>query len=213
MSIFLDSVNINQISEAVKCGFISGVTTNPLLLSEVKKDPKEIIYTICSMTNGKVFYQITSKEPEKFLNEAFEFSSISPEKIVLKIPCTYENLKQAYKFASIIPCAATAVYSPAQALLALESGFSYIIPYVNRATRFLGDGIELVKSISSIIKRRDKKAILLAASLKTEQECIESIIAGADAITIPFELIVKMSEHKLTQTAIAEFDKAKQLIK
>jgi len=56
----------------------------------------------------------------------------------------------------------TAIYSPAQALVAREAGAKEAITYVNRATRLLGDGLALVREMATVLK--DSKTEIIAAS-------------------------------------------------
>ena len=53
MRIFLDTANIDQIRQAAKLGVISGVTTNPSLVSrEGTADYEKVVKTICSIIPG-----------------------------------------------------------------------------------------------------------------------------------------------------------------
>jgi transaldolase len=46
---------------------------------------------------------------------------------------------------------------------------------------------------------------VLAASLKSVEEVIATLLAGASDITIPLELILQLGEHELSRKAIEEF--------
>ena len=52
-----------------------------------------------------------------------------------------------------IPCAVTAIYSAAQAVVSAEAGAKYARSYVNRATRLLGDGFALVQDMTDVLKK------------------------------------------------------------
>jgi transaldolase len=58
MQIFLDTANINEIEEAASLGIISGVTTNPSLLSkEATGDYEAVTRRICDIVGGPVSVQ------------------------------------------------------------------------------------------------------------------------------------------------------------
>ena len=55
MQIFLDTANIDQIRQAAKLGIISGVTTNPSLVSkEGLADYQSVVKEICAIIPGPV---------------------------------------------------------------------------------------------------------------------------------------------------------------
>jgi len=49
---------------------------------------------------------------------------------------------------------------------------------------------------------------VMAASLKSADETMAAVLAGATAVTVPWALMQAMGEHALSQAAIAEFDAA-----
>ncbi len=62
MLIFLDTANIDEIREAASLGIISGVTTNPSLVSkEATADYETVVKTICSIVSGSVPPKCLSK--------------------------------------------------------------------------------------------------------------------------------------------------------
>jgi len=69
-----------------------------------------------------------------------------------KIPAAPENFAIAATLTSQhVPCAMTAVYSPAQAYLAAQTGALYAAPYVNRMTCLLGDGLSIVSKMWAVL--------------------------------------------------------------
>lgn len=102
-----------------------------------------------------------------------------------------------------IACAATAVFSPAQACLAAEAGARYVIPCVNRMTRYSGGGVSLVQEIAAVLSGSGRRVELLAASLR-DTEVLACLAAGADHVTLPLALIREMADHPLSAEAIEE---------
>lgn len=98
----------------------------------------------------------------------------------------------------------TAIYSAAQAAVAMESGAKYAIAYVNRATRLLGDGIELVKQMNDILTGSPTK--ILAASIKSPQEAAATLQAGAHHLTLPLEILRAITTHELSEQTVIEFN-------
>jgi transaldolase len=210
MGLFLDSAKIEEVKRAAGLGFLSGVTTNPTIMAKAKGQPREIIRQICAISPGPVFYQVTSKTAAEREREGREFYDICREKVVLKIPATTENMALMARLSEDMPCAATAVYSGAQTLVACEAGARYVIPYVNRATRLLGDGCKLVAEMAAVIKASGSPAEILAASIKSAEEATQAILAGASHLTLPMDVLLSLGNHPLSDAAIEEFGRAGQ---
>ena len=97
----------------------------------------------------------------------------------------------------------TAVYSPAQALIASEVKARFVAVYVNRATRLMGDGLKLVRDVAEILKHSETK--IIAASIKSAKEACAALSAGAHHLTLPYEVLMGLIAHPLTEQTIAEF--------
>jgi transaldolase len=209
MGLFLDSAKVPEAKRAFALGYVSGVTTNPSLLAQVTAKPEEVIHELCEISPGPVFYQLSGATVEEREREGIEFAAIDPKKVVLKIPCTAENMSLATRLCrDRFRCAATAVYSAHQALVACEAGCGYVIPYVNRATQLLGDGCALVTEMAQVIGLLDKPVRIVAASIKSSSEAVRAVLAGADDLTLPLDGLLGLANHPLTDEAIAEFNRA-----
>ena len=86
MRIFLDTANIDQIRQAAKLGIISGVTTNPSLVSkEGMADYEAVVKEICSIIPGPISAEVLVEGVEPMIEQARHISSWAPN-IVIKIP-------------------------------------------------------------------------------------------------------------------------------
>ncbi len=205
MSIFIDSANLDHIKSALDLGWVRGVTTNPLLLAKENMKGSIRLSEIKDLTFGPVFYQLMDETFEGMINEAHEAAKILEKQLVVKLPPSDLGFKVCSELSIKMNCCPTAIYSPAQALIASEAGAQYIAVYVNRATRLMGNGIQLVKDISTVLE--GSRTELLAASIKSPGEAVNAITAGAQHLTLPYETLVQMSHHELSEDAIREFQK------
>ena len=99
----------------------------------------------------------------------------------------------------------TAALRTHQALLAAEAGADYVVPYVNRATRQMGNGIRLVEEMVALFEIIGASTQILAASFRTVHEVARAAQAGADHVTIPLDLLEALGDHPLLGGAIAGF--------
>ncbi|MGC9111663.1 MAG: transaldolase family protein [candidate division WOR-3 bacterium] len=205
--ILIDSAAVNEVRQAMALGFVRGCTTNPALLARVDAEPEAVIAELCELVPGPVFYQLSGRSRQERAQEAVRFHRIAPDKVVLKVPMSTENMALVTELSPDIPCAATAVFSAYQTVLAIEAGCRYVIPYVNRATRLLGDGLKLVREMLAVIQVSGKPVEIVAASIKSPAEAAGALLAGAHHLTLPFEVLMGMGEHQFSAAAIAEFER------
>ena len=214
MTLFLDSASIDDARQAAALGFVAGITTNPTLLGRVAEnglaDTPKIIAAICDVFPGKVMVQLTGETVEDRLEEALNVLAIRPGQVGLKIPTVPDNFALARRFSSEgYTVGMTTIFSPEQVYLACEAGADIVFPYVNRSTRLLGDGLALVRQMRAVVDALHAPVQILAASIKSPQEALNTILAGAHGLTLPLNIMLQMGAHPLSEQSIAEFAEVK----
>jgi transaldolase len=202
--IYLDSALIAEANIAINFGWVKGITTNPSLLAKSKLSPEKTLQELAAICPGELYYQLTASTFEDMLQEARKAHRLIGDKTVLKVPATQLGFQVVASLAPEIPCSVTAIYQASQALVAREVGAKYAIAYVNRATRLLGDGLKLIQEMAQILKNSQTK--ILAASLKSSQEAADAIIAGADHLTVPLNILSELATNQLSENTITEFN-------
>ncbi len=206
MHLFLDTANIEQIRHAAKLGVISGVTTNPSLLSlEGRSDYKAVILEICSIVSGPVSAEVLSHEVGSMIEEAREISSWSPQ-VVIKIPITPFGLEAISILSKEnIKINLTLCFSVNQALLGVLAGATYVSPFVGRLDDIGHNGMELVAEIVQIFAHYNFSTQVIAASIRHPLHCVAAAKAGAHIATVPYKVLMEMTSHPLTTAGIARF--------
>jgi transaldolase len=205
MKIFLDSANIEQIRQAKALGAIEGVTTNPSLLAKEKGDWKKIVRQICKDIDGPVSVEVIATESPAMLAEARDLVKIAPN-IVIKVPITIEGLKTITALHQRgIETNATLVFSANQALLAAKAGATYVSPFIGRLDDVGQDGLQLIQDLMTIFRNYDLSTQVLAASIRNSSHFHQAALLGADAITIPLNVLLDLTRHPLTDIGLAKF--------
>lgn len=206
MKILIDSADVEKIKEISKYREITGITTNPTILSKVEGNIKNILEELKEFTYGKyeIHIQTTESEVEGILSEARVLQKFFGETFYIKIPVTKAGL-EAIKLCSKegIRVTATAVLSPMQALAAAMNGASYVAPYVNRMENVGQDATETISVISDLLI--DYPTEILAASFKNIKQIQEVLLQGAEAVTISPELIETSVWHPYTDKSVLDF--------
>jgi len=203
MALYLDSALISDAKIARDLGWVTGITTNPTLLAKTEHPPEITLKQLSAIIDGEVFYQLIAPDFDGMVTEARIAHDILGEQTVLKIPATSTGFQALARLSKEIPCSVTAIFHPAQALVARAAGAKYAIAYVNRTTRLVGDGVGLVREIAEILT--DSHTKILAASIKSPEEAVATINAGAHVLTLPMEVLQALSTHPLTEETILEF--------
>lgn len=206
--LYLDSALPSDAATATELGFVTGVTTNPKLMAAAAGPPLATLAELCDCGPGVVFYQVTADDAAAREKEARDAYAVRPGRVGIKIPCTTENLAMAVRLTrdGVGPIGITAVFTPAQAVLAAAAGAEFVLPYVNRLTRLTGDGLAVVEGMASVL--RGSGTEILAASVKTAEEAVQTLRAGAQHLTLPLSLIRAMGESAHSHAAIEEFAQA-----
>lgn len=205
MKLFVDTANTDEIRKANDLGVICGVTTNPSLIAKEGRVFKEVVKEITSIVDGPISAEVISLDSENMIKEALELSEIH-KNIVIKIPMTSEGLKAVSVLSKKgIRTNVTLIFSPSQALLAARAGASYVSPFVGRLNDISSDGNKLIENISKIFKLHDISCEIIAASIRSPEDVVDAALAGANIATIPYDVIVRMISHPLTDAGIERF--------
>ena len=208
MAIFLDSAHHDEIREARAWGCVSGITTNPARLAAAGEVALDALKPLCELAPGRVFYQLTTHDVHSMLLEAQAAFSVSPSQEVIKVPSEHEGLRVVARLSLEVPCAMTALFSPAQAYLAREAGARYVVPYFNRSTRLLGDGAALIAAIARALDGEKRGSTeIVASSITSPAEAVAALDAGAHHLALPLGVSKEMAQHPLSEQAIREFDR------
>ena len=208
MRIFLDTANIEQIRQAAKLGdgVVTGVTTNPSLVSkEGTADYESIVKTICSIISGPVSVEVLAEEAEPMIEEARIKASWAPN-VNIKIPTTATGLQVISALRKEnIEVNMTLCFSLNQAILGALAGATYVSPFVGRLDDIGHDGMQLVKDIVDVFKHYQLPTQVIAASIRHPQHCVTAAKAGTHIATVPYNVLMQMIRHPLTDAGISSF--------
>lgn len=210
MKFFIDTANVDYIKEANDMGIICGVTTNPSLIAKEGRVFEEVIAEIASIVDGPISGEVkaTTTDAETMIKEGIAISKIH-QNMVVKIPMTAEGLKATKALSAMgIKTNVTLVFSAAQALLAARAGATYVSPFLGRLDDISTPGMDLIRTIADIFAMYDDiDTQIIAASVRNPIHVIDCALAGADIATVPYNVLMQMVKHPLTDQGIEKFKK------
>ena len=207
MKMFIDTANVDHIREANDLGVICGVTTNPSLIAKEGRDFVEVVKEITTIVDGPISAEVISLDHEGMVKEARELVKIH-KNIVIKIPMTLEGLKAVKILAAEgVKTNVTLIFSATQALMAARAGATYVSPFLGRLDDISTAGIDLIQDIVLIFDNYGLETEIIAASIRNPIHVTDCALAGAHIATVPYNVIVQMTKHPLTDAGIEKFQK------
>ena len=206
MKIFLDTANIEHIRHGVKLGVVTGVTTNPSLVSrEGRVNYRELVQEICSVVPGPVSTEVLSQDAQGMITEAREITKWA-KNIVVKIPASPEGVEATSVLASEnIKVNFTLCFTLNQALMGTEAGATFVSPFVGRLDDIGEEGMKVVADIVDYLYYYQLPTQVIAASIRHPQHCLVAAKIGAHIATVPYNVLLQMIRHPLTTIGIERF--------
>ena len=209
MKFYIDTANVDEIRAANDMGIIAGVTTNPSLIAKEGRDYAETLKEIASIVDGPISGEVkaTTKDAATMIEEGKAIYALDPKHMVVKIPMTTEGLKAIKALSALgIPTNCTLIFSANQALLAARAGATYVSPFLGRLDDINEDGIPLIETISEMFSNYpDIETQIICASVRTPVHVTACALAGADIATVPYQVLMQMTKHPLTDQGIEKF--------
>ena len=207
MKFFVDTANIDEISELSEMGVVDGVTTNPSLIYKSGRDFKEVIKEIARIVSGPISAEVTSLNKNEMIDQGLELSKIA-NNIVIKVPLTEHGLIACKNLSKkSIKVNVTLCFSSSQALIAAKMGATYISPFIGRLDDISNEGLNLIEEIITIYSNYPDRlnTEVLVASIRSPLQVAQVAQMGADVATIPPKIIKQMIKHPLTDIGLNSF--------
>ena len=211
MEFIVDTVNLEEIKDAVEHMPIVGVTSNPSIVKQTNPENffehMRKIREIIGMERS-LHVQVISKNSDEMVAEAHRILKEIDDQVYIKVPVSYEGIKaiKALK-AEGVKVTATAVYDLMQAYMALAAEADYIAPYVNRIGNLGANPMDLISNLSDRIAVDGYNTKIVAASFKGVQQVRDSFNYGAHAITAPVAVLKQIFANPNIEKAVDDFNK------
>lgn len=206
MKLFLDTANLDEIREINSWGVLGGITTNPsLIFKEKPGDWLAHAKEICSIVDGPVSLETTTRTTAELIDEGRQIASVAPNAVV-KIAMVSEGLGAVKALSSEgLKTNVTLVFSPAQAILAAEAGAYFVSPFLGRIDDISSDGMRVLADITEIYDVQGYETKVLAASLRHPMHVVEAARMGADVASMPHKVFRQLVNHPLTDQGLKAF--------
>lgn len=214
MQIFVDSANLKDIEESLGRGFVSGITTNPSILSkEDKCDFGEHIRKIIDLIKScqmdiPLSVEVFTTDCGEMIRQAEEFvdSFGDYENLYIKVPIGWNELgvigalrKRDVK----VNCTCCMSYN--QAMMAANAGANFVSLFWGRIRDVGYDASIIVRQVHETFRRWDSPSQIIVGSIRHIMDINEAQQAGADIVTIPPKFFPQLCSHPKTDEAVNQF--------
>ena len=205
MELYVDTANLDQISQAHALGVLDGVTTNPSLIAKEGVSYEKRLGEICEVVKGPVSAEVIATDFEGMLSEGRDRAKIA-ENIVVKLPITEAGLRACKALTDEgTRTNMTLCFQPLQAWLVAKAGAFLVSPFIGRLDDIGHDGTDLIHQIRGVYDAHGYSTKLLAASIRHPKHMLDCALAGADVATVPYSVITQLLKHPLTDIGLEKF--------
>jgi transaldolase len=214
VKLFVDSANLTEIDECLKRGFVSGITTNPSILSkEKRRDFTDHIRDIIGLLrshdlNLSLSVELFTTDADEMLVQVDrlirEFGDY--ENLAVKVPIGWDELRvirELRRRGVKVNC--TCCMSFNQAIIAAEAGANFVSLFWGRIRDVGYDASGIVRQVRQTLQQRGSNTEIIVGSIRQMIDVNEAILAGADIVTVPPKFFPLMCAHPKTDEAVQQF--------
>ena len=207
MKLFLDTADVESISDSFLTGLIDGVTTNPTLMMKSGRNPEDVYQELINLGVPDVSMEVVG-DSDEMIQEGLRLAEKFKYQATIKVPCTPDGLIACRELSrNCIKVNVTLIFSPSQAILAAKAGATYVSPFVGRVDDNSFGGLCLIKDIANIYEKQNwKMTEILAASIRNVRDVGKAFEYGANICTLPPVVFRKMYKHILTDKGVELFE-------
>ncbi len=204
------SGTIDEVVEAVESGLAATVATNPTLIARWTaggRTLEQVVTEVTQRVTVPVYVQLHGPDVTGYLHEMDALRRIS-DRIQPKLVATRGGIEAAGRLAKQgLKPLVTAVCTVNQAYLAALAGAAFVAPYVGRIEDAGENAVALVANIAKLYALHGADTHIIAASVRTPAQAEASMLAGAYAVVVFYDVLQQLFESRLTQASIDGFER------
>jgi TalC/MipB family fructose-6-phosphate aldolase len=209
--LYLDTADRAAAESLLATGLFAGVTTNPTILQRASKgvaDLSDIYQWAIDAGCREVFFQAWGEDPTTLIERGQQVRDLGPE-VVVKFVATRAGATACAALAGRgVPTLLTAIYDPAQAIVAAAAGATYIAPYLGRLNDAGRDGVAEVIAMQEVLAATGSTTKVLLASIRSVADVVTLARHGVDCFTMAPAVAEQFFTDPTTAEAARTFEQA-----
>ncbi len=208
MELYLDSADINEIEEAFKLGFLTGLTTTPTFMH--RGGVTDIDGLIVKLSKMVPVLQIEAlgDTADEVLAEARRQLDLGLDasKTVFKIPVSLEGVRACRLLRNEgLLVNVHLIYTLQQAYMAMQAGATYVCPLVGRLQDQGHDALSLVEQCVFAVDHYGYDTKVMFSSVRNAEHVRNALNIGVHTITVPWKIMKQLTENNFTTLGTEQF--------
>jgi TalC/MipB family fructose-6-phosphate aldolase len=211
MRLYLDTADRAAAEPLLATGLFAGLTTNPTILQRAGlgvTDIPDIYRWATDAGANEVFFQAWGEDATILIQRGQQLRDLGSEVVVKLVVSQAGSAACAQLAARGVPTLLTAVYDPAQAIVAAAAGAKYIAPYLGKLQDAGHNGMADVITMHEILTTSASHTKVLLASIRDVPALIPLARRGIDHFTMAPSVAEGFFADKLTAEAVRSFEDA-----
>jgi TalC/MipB family fructose-6-phosphate aldolase len=209
--LYLDTADRVAAEQLLATGLFAGVTTNPTILRRASQSVTDIadIYRWAIDAGAReVFFQAWGEDTATLVKRGYELRGLG-EQVVVKLVASRAGAAACAALAADgVPTLLTAIYNPAQAVVAAAAGAVYIAPYLGKLDDAGRDAVGDVTAMQEVLAATGSSTKILLASIRDVGSVVELARRGVDCFTMGPAVAEQFFTDELTAQAEQVFEDA-----
>jgi TalC/MipB family fructose-6-phosphate aldolase len=208
MELYLDSVDLKEIEQAFKLGFLAGLTTTPTFMHrEGITDIDGMILKLAGMV-PVLQVEALGETADEIQKEAHRLLSLGldPQKTVFKIPVSLQGVAACKRLSDEgLLTNVHLVYTLQQAYMAMAAGATYVCPLVGRLQDQGHDALALVEQCVNAVNYYGYSTKIMFSSVRHAEHVRNAINLGVHTVTVPWKVMKALTENNFTALGTQQF--------
>lgn len=208
MELYLDSADLNEIEEAFKLGFLTGLTTTPTFMHRGGVTDVDGLIVKLSKIVPVLQIEALGDTAEEVLAEAKRQLKLGldPTKTVFKIPVSLEGVRACKLLRNEgLLVNVHLIYTLQQAYMAMQAGATYVCPLVGRLQDQGHDALDLVEQCVFAVEHYGYDTKIMFSSVRNAEHVRNALNIGVHTITVPWKLMKNLTENNFTTLGTDQF--------
>lgn len=206
MNIFVESVSLEEIRQAVAAGLADGVVVSEAhYAGSSSLEGRDLIEAVAHEFAIPICVEVAAISAEEMYQEARELARIS-DHLVIQLPLVEDAIEPMHRLSlEGVDICANFVFNGAQAVLAAKAGASMVrIPLQDLDAQGQTSS-DAVTEIRTLLEASDCECDVMVASPTTSTQFTECLAAGAQIVSVRPQVLNALLLHPLTDRGVDRF--------
>lgn len=205
MKLLVQTASMDDLRWAASVGLLDGVHTTPLSLADATPSARDRVVALAQVGGVPVHVAVHTLVGSEAYREARDIARLH-DQLVVHLPLVEDVIGAMHRLrADGVRVAATMVFTPAQAILASRAGASAVaVPLAAAAAAGLRVP-EVLREIRTALDGARAECDLIAEGPASPVELAAAVVAGADTVAAPVELLRAALLHPSTDRCVEAF--------